>query len=63
MKVTCTVEIDAPLKQVVELFDNPDNLGEWQENLQSITQLRGTQGEEGAESLLVFEEQSFRSNR
>lgn len=54
MKYSSEIEINLPVKKVVELFDNPDNLKHWQPGLQSFQHLSGTPGEPGAKSKLHF---------
>ena len=54
MKYTTEVEINKPIDRVVELFDNPGNLKEWMDGLQSFQHLSGTPGQPGAKSLLKF---------
>ena len=54
MKYTTEVEINLPVKKVIELFDNPDNLKLWMEGLQSFEHLSGTPGQPGAKSKLKF---------
>jgi uncharacterized membrane protein len=54
MKYTTEIEINKPIERVVELFDNPDNLGKWMEGLLSFEPLIGTPGQPGAKSLLKF---------
>jgi len=54
MKFTCFADINAPIDKVVALFNDPDNLGEWQEGFQSITHLSGEPGTVGAQAILVF---------
>lgn len=54
MKFKCSVDINAPINRVVELFDNPDNLKEWQDGFVSFEPLSGTPGEPGAKSLLKY---------
>ena len=48
MKFKCSVEINLPLERVVELFDNPDNLKEWQDGFISYEHMSGNPGEIGA---------------
>ena len=55
MKYTCKLVINLPREQVVELFDNPDNLPRWMEGLQSFEHLSGEPGRPGAKSCLIFE--------
>ena len=54
MKYTAEVEINQPLKKVVELFDNPDNMKNWMEGLQSFETISGTPGQEGAKAKMHF---------
>ena len=54
MKFHCNVIIDLPIDKVIELFDNPDNLKEWQDGFVSYTHLSGTPGEPGAKSKLIY---------
>lgn len=48
------VEIDLPRDQVIELFDDPDNLFKWQPGLQSFERLDGELGEPGSTAKLVY---------
>ena len=54
MKYSTEVEINLPVKKVVELFDNPDNLKHWMEGLQNFEHISGTPGQPGAKSRLKF---------
>ena len=54
MKFTCSVEINAPLNKVVELFDNTDNLKKWQEGFVSFDTISGMPGTPGAKSKIVY---------
>jgi carbon monoxide dehydrogenase subunit G len=54
MRYSCQIEIDKPIDEVVRLFDDPDNLKEWMEGLQSFEHISGTPGQPGAKSKLVF---------
>lgn len=54
MKFTCSVEINQPIEKVIELFDNPDNLKEWQDGFVSFEHLSGEQGEPGAKAKLFY---------
>ena len=55
MKYTSEVTIDLPRDQVIDLFDNSENLYKWQVGLKSFTAISGEQGQEGAISELVYE--------
>ena len=54
MKYTAEVAINLPVNKVVELFDNPDNMKNWMEDLQSFETISGTPGQEGAKAKLHF---------
>ncbi|MGI9542546.1 MAG: SRPBCC family protein [Cyclobacteriaceae bacterium] len=54
MKFNCSVDIDLPVEKVVELFDNEENLKEWQDGLVSFDHLSGTPGTPGAKSKMVY---------
>ena len=54
MKFNCSVEINLPVDKVVELFDNPDNLKEWQDGFVSFEHLSGTAGQPGAKSRIIY---------
>ena len=54
MKYTLEIEIDKPVDEVIELFDNPDNMGKWMDGLLSFEPLSGTSGQPGAKSRLRF---------
>ncbi|MEQ8906850.1 SRPBCC family protein [Ekhidna sp.] len=40
--------------RVIELFDNPENMKEWQPDLVSFKQMSGMAGYEGAKSKLIY---------
>ena len=54
MKFSSEIEINKPVEKVVALFDNPNNLKEWMEGLQSFEPISGTPGQVGAKSKLRF---------
>ena len=54
MKYTVEVDIDLPVAQVIQLFDNTENMYKWMEGLQSFEALEGTPGEVGAKSKMLF---------
>ena len=54
MKYTVQIDINLPREQVIELFDDPDNLAKWQKGLLSFEHLSGESGQPGAKSRLVF---------
>lgn len=53
MKYTVTVEIDAPLENVIALFDDPENWPKWRDGFVSAETLRGSAGSEGSQTKLV----------
>jgi len=54
MEYSCSVEIDLPRDRVVALFDDPDNLVNWQKGFVSLTHVSGVAGRTGAKSELVY---------
>jgi uncharacterized protein YndB with AHSA1/START domain len=56
MKYKIETVIDLPRERVIDLFDNPDNLSQWQPTLRRFEPLSGTPGQPGAKSRLVFDE-------
>lgn len=54
MKFTCQVEINAPKLKVVELFDNPDNLKEWQDGFVAMEFLEGEPGAVGSTAKMIY---------
>lgn len=54
MKYTSEIEINRPVERVIELFDNPDNMGKWMKGLQSFEPISGKTGHVGAKSRLKF---------
>lgn len=54
MKYNTKSTINLPRDRVIELFDNTENLYEWQEGLLSFELLEGEAGQEGAVSKMVY---------
>lgn len=54
MKYSVEININLPLKKVVELFDNTDNLYKWMPNLLNFEHLDGKAGNVGAKSKLIY---------
>ena len=54
MKYTNEVIIKAPREKVVALFDNPDNMKEWQAGFLSMELMEGQAGEIGAKHKLRY---------
>lgn len=54
MEYTTEIDINLPVNQVVELFENPDNLKKWQPTLLSRTLIEGEVGKAGTKSQLVY---------
>lgn len=52
---TVAVEIDLPRAQVIERFDDPQNLFKWQKGLLRIEPISGVPGQPGAKMRLVYE--------
>ena len=57
MKFTLELPINKPRAEVWKAFDNPQNMSKWQRSLISFETTSGTQGQPGAVSKLMFEEQ------
>ena len=55
MKYTVSTIINKPVNEVVELFDNEENMFKWMEGLQSVELLEGEKGKKGAKSKMKFE--------
>lgn len=55
MKYAVHIDIDRPIKEVVEKFDNPNNLKKWMEGFQSIEPISGPPGQVGSKSKIVFQ--------
>jgi hypothetical protein len=53
MKYTVTIEIEAPLGDIIPLFDAPDNWPKWRDGFISAEHLRGDLGSEGSKTKLV----------
>ena len=54
MKYSVDIEIKLPRKKVAELFDNPDNMKEWQKGFVSMEHISGEAGKSGAKSKLRY---------
>ena len=54
MKFSCHVDIKVPLHKVIDLFENPDNLKEWQDDFISFKPVSGVPGEVGSKSKLIY---------
>lgn len=54
MKYTCEETINLPRAQVAELYDDPDNLKEWQPGLQSFELISGECATEGSKSKIRY---------
>ncbi len=55
MKYSNEVIIHLPLEEVIQKFDNPENLKHWQPGLQSFNLIEGESGQPGAKSTLVYQ--------
>lgn len=54
MKFTCSVTINLPRATVIKLFDNPENLKEWQDGFHSFQPLEGSAGEKGSVAEVTY---------
>ena len=55
MKFSCQVEIKSPIEQVLKLYNDVDNLKEWQDGFVSHQHLNGKPGQNGAQSHLTYQ--------
>lgn len=55
MKYSVSIDIHAPIAEVVKRFDNPDLMKEWMNGLVSFEHLSGEPGQPGARSKLLFQ--------
>jgi hypothetical protein len=55
MKYAVSIEINAPIAEVIKRFDNPDLMKEWMQGLVSFEHVSGEPGQPGAVSKLVFQ--------
>jgi len=49
------IEIEKPIDEVVQLFDNPDNTLKWLEGLRSVKHISGERRQSGAKSKVVMD--------
>lgn len=54
MKYTLEITIDLPRDEVIDKFDNPDNMKYWQKGFVSFEHLSGEPGTRGATSKLTY---------
>lgn len=54
MRYSNEVEINLPLQKVIELFDNPANMPDWQPGFISMEHISGEAGQPGARSRLKY---------
>lgn len=55
MKYTVDILINLPRTEVIDLFDNPENMKKWQPELVSFEHVNGSPGQSGAESRLHYQ--------
>lgn len=54
MRYTISIDIELPREKVIELFDNTDNLKQWQPGLQKTEHLSGEPGQAGAKMKMYY---------
>jgi uncharacterized membrane protein len=54
MKFKCSVIIDLPIEQVIQLYENPENLVYWQDDFISYEHVSGDPGTPGSKGLLKY---------
>ena len=55
MKYTLEIEIDRPRSEVVKLFENPENLKEWQPGFKSMELISGEAGTPLSKTRMVYQ--------
>ncbi|HLP56659.1 MAG TPA: SRPBCC family protein [Fluviicola sp.] len=55
MRYTVSIDINAPLEEVVARFDNPENMKEWMNGLVSFETIEGEPGQVGSKARLKFQ--------
>ena len=55
MKYQCTIDIDLPIAETAELWQNEDHFGKWQDGFKSIEVIEGKANTEGAKSRILFD--------
>jgi len=55
MKYQKSVIIDVPIDRIVEIFEDPEHIKQWQPGLQKIEPISGNPGTEGARTRLVYQ--------
>ncbi len=56
MKFKCEIDINAPINEVVELFDDPENYKHWQDGFQSYKVISGERGLVGTKAEIVLQQ-------
>lgn len=56
MRYVCEVTINKPREEVLDLFDNPDNLYKWQKNLKKYEIIEGEPRQDGVKSRFTYDE-------
>ena len=56
MQYKVEIMIDLPRDKMIEIFDNPDNLGKWQPTLLGIEHVEGEERTKGAKSRLRYKQ-------
>lgn len=54
MKFRTSITVDLPRERMIQLFDNPATMKEWQPTLVSFEPISGTPGQPGAKSRLKY---------
>ena len=54
MKFTCSITVNKSRDEVTRLWQNPDNLKEWQDGFISFTHIEGEAGKNGAKSRMLY---------
>ena len=54
MRYTIDITIEKPIDEVINLFDNPDNMKHWQPDLVNYEHLSGEPGQPGSKAKLTY---------
>lgn len=55
MRYTVSIDINAPLNEVISRFDDPEKMKEWMTGLVSFETIEGEPGQVGSKARLVFQ--------
>ncbi len=56
MQFTCQVTIHQPIKKVLELYQDPNNLSKWQDGFISLKHISGSPNQAGSKTQLLYKQ-------